>query len=143
MKSLHDYIIESTSPEENADNLDEKKTFSFDFSKFENAKETIQAIVSSASDFVTDSTETSVKLSFKKSDATKLNAVVEIVKAFLKKEAHTTKRSSDEQFAQYCSKQENVFNDFEDFVTKPAEPEEQPNVEAQKEEEEKEKDEQE
>ena len=138
MKSLYDYIIESTDPEDNAEQLEETKTFKFDFSKFENAKETVKTIVSSAEDYITDQSETSFTLTFKKADATKLSGVVEIIKAFLKKEAHTTKRSSDEQFAQYCSTQERIFNEFEDFVTKIPDPDDQPNVQAQKDDEEEE-----
>ena len=132
MKSLYDYIIEATTPEDNAEQLEETKTFSFDFTKFENAKETIKTIASSAQEFVEDQTETTIKLTFKKADATKLTGVVEIIKAYLKKEAHTTKRSSDEQFAQYCAAQEKKFDEFETFVTEVPEPEEQPNVQAQK-----------
>lgn len=135
MKSLYDYIIEATSPEDTAEEQTETKTFSFDFSKFENAKETIQTIASSAEDFIDDQTETSIKLTFTKADATKLTAVVEIIKAYLKKEAHTTKRASDEQFAQYCASQERVFDEFEKFVTETPNPQEQPNVQAQKDEE--------
>jgi hypothetical protein len=140
MKSLYDYIIESTDPEDNAEQLEETKTFKFDFSKFENAKETVKTIVSSAEDYITDQSETSFTLTFKKADATKLSGVVEIIKAFLKKEAHTPKRSSDEQFAQYCASQEKIFGDMETFVTEVPKPEEQPNVQAQKDEENADKD---
>ena len=140
MKSLYDYIIESTDPEDNAEELEETKTFKFDFSNFENATETVKTIVSSAEDFITEQSETSFTLTFKKADATKLSGVVEIIKAFLKKEAHTPKRSSDEQFAQYCASQEKIFGDMETFVTEVPKPEEQPNVQAQKDEENADKD---
>jgi hypothetical protein len=138
MKSLYNYIIEATTPKDNAEELQEKKSFSFDFSKFENAKDTVKTIVSSVEDFVSNQTETSFTLSFKKSEATQMNGVLEIIKSFLKKEAHTTKRSSDEQFAQYCSTQERIFNEFEDFVTEIPDPDDQPNVQAQKNDEEEE-----
>lgn len=138
MKSLYNYIIEATTPKDNAEELQEKKSFSFDFSRFENAKETVKTIVSSVEDFVTDQTETSFTLSFQKSEATQMNGVLEIIKSFLSKEAHTTKRSSDEQFAQYCAKQERVLDEFEEFVTEIPDPDDQPNVKAQKDEEEEE-----
>ena len=138
MKSLYNYSIEATTPKDNAEELQEKKSFTFDFSKFENAKDTVKTIVSSVENFVTDQSETGFTLSFKKSEATQMNGVLEIIKSFLKKEAHTTKRSSDEQFAQYCAKQESVLNNFETFVTEIPDPEDQPNVQAQKDEEEEE-----
>ena len=114
MKSLYDYIIEATQEQ------DQAQTFKFDFSKFENAKETIESIKTQAEDFVTDSSETSVTLSCKNSDATKLAGALEIIKAFIEKNGKSTTRASDEQYAQFCQTQERMLSNLEDFL-KPVE----------------------
>ncbi len=118
MKSLRDYIIESG--EEAAQQQDQAQTFKFDFSKFENAKETVESIITQAEDFVTDSSETSVTISCKNSDAPKLAGALEIIKAFIEKNGKSTNRASNEQFAQFCQTQERMLQNFEDFL-KPVE----------------------
>lgn len=116
MKSLYDYIIEATEEEPS-------QTFKFDFSKFENAKETVESIITQAEDFVTDSTDTSVTLSCKNSDATKLAGALEIIKAFIEKNGKSTTRASNEQYAQFCQAQERMLSSLEEFLKPPEKPE--------------------
>lgn len=116
MKSLYDYIIEATEEEPS-------QTFKFDFSKFENAKETVESIITQAEDFVTDSSDTSVTLSCKNSDATKLAGALEIIKAFIEKNGKSTTRASNEQYAQFCQAQERVLSSLEEFLKPPEKPE--------------------
>ena len=128
MKSLYDYIIEAS--EEKTE--DTKKTFKFDFSKFENAKETVESIVSMIEDFVKESTDTSITIECKNRDASKISGALEIIKSFIKTNASSTKRASDEQYAQFCQKQERALEDFEDFLKPVENPQPEPEEENDK-----------
>lgn len=118
MKSLRDYIIESG--EEAAQNQDQAQSFKFDFSKFENAKETVESIITQAEEFITDSSETSFTISCKNSDAPKLAGALEIIKSFINTNGKSTTRASNEQYAQFCQSQERMLQNLEDFL-KPVE----------------------
>lgn len=122
MKSLYDYIIESTeeTEEQTEKTQDDVQSFKFDFSKFENPKETIESIISQIEDFVSDSDDKTITIECKNSDASKVQGALEILKSYIKKNGESTKRASDEQYAQFCQSQERKLNEFEQFL-KPVE----------------------
>lgn len=118
MKSLYDYLIESQDTEE-----PQSGTFKFDFSKFENVKDTLETIADKLGDYVTEKTDTSITISCTTEDKNKVQEALTLIKDLIKKNASSTKRSSDESFAQYCKTQENELKKFEDFFNSAPEPE--------------------
>jgi hypothetical protein len=125
MKSLRDYIRESSDNQEDA-----CKTFEFDFSQYEGAKEKIKMIQDAAesSEIACEVIEDSkIKISLCEEEKTKAMGLLQIIETYIKEQGKAMKRSASEAYGQFCQKQERLLDEFKTYInTESTQPEEDP-----------------
>ena len=127
MKSLQDFIIENVEIEESAS---ESKTITFNFDGLENAEDTLKLFEDKEGCTVEDN-----KLIITLSEETKgkLNSAKDILQKFTDTIRNSSKRSSDEQYAQKTKSFEDKLNEFKDALDELENPEENDNNDDKKE----------
>ena len=106
MKSLIDFIKESN---------EENKSFTFIFKNLENGKETLDSLKDI--DYVTvtgDEEKASVLVNADNAD--KFDTFQDIMQQYVSKLDSSTKKASDEQYAQKIKSFKNKFNEFVDYI---------------------------
>ena len=112
MKSLTEFIREKQEEKKMS------KSFSFDFTGMDEAKETIEALSSAAGENISYSAEEQ-KISFtiNKDNFTEATAFITALKDYVKKLGSiTTKRSSDTKFADRVNKMEHQVQDLDHLI---------------------------
>ena len=115
MKTLVEYIRESS---EEKKTVPSSKSFSFNFSGFENAEETLKSAQETASSQgveveVEDST---VKVTVKKDSTESAEGLFELLQDFIQLRGKDQKVASDESYAQKIHKLRDVLDDWREYV---------------------------
>ena len=106
MKSLIDFIKESN---------EENKSFTFIFKNLENGKETLDSLKNIDYVTVTDDEEKASVL-VNADNADKFDTFQDIMQQYVSKLDSSTKKASDEQYAQKIKSFKNKFNEFVDYI---------------------------
>lgn len=118
MKSLVEYLNEKKECENCKDKTYDTKSFSFNFKDMENAKETLEALASAASENLSY-TESDGNISFtiNKDNYTEATAFLTALKDYVKKlGSTTTKRASDSAYADKVSKMEHKVEEIDNLI---------------------------
>lgn len=127
MKSLRDYIRESSDNQEDA-----CRTFEFDFSQYEGAKEKIKLIQDAAesSEIACEIEDLKIKISLCEEEKTKAMGLLQIIETYIKEQGKVMKRSANEAYGQFCQKQERLLDEFKTYInTESTNPEDNPDDE--------------
>lgn len=111
MKSLTEYLMEQRKD-------GSSKSFTFDFTGMEEAKETVEALTSSAGENISYSAdEQKVSFTLTKDNFSEATAFITALKDYVKKLGSiTTKRSSDTQFADKVNKMEHKIEELDRLI---------------------------
>lgn len=129
MKSLQEFIIENVEVDESKS---ESKTITFNFDGLENAEDTLKSFEDREGCSVEDN-----KLTVTLSEETKgkLDTVQDILQQFCETIRNSSKRSSDEQYAQKTKSFEDKLNEFNDALDELENPDEDDDKDDKKEDE--------
>ena len=117
MKTLQEYLIESTNVFED----DESKTVTFDFTDLENAEETINSLKDKEGVSVDDN---KVTITITSDNVDNLGSVQDILQQYCSTIRNSSKRSSNEQYAQKTKSFEESVNKMNDIIDEIQNPEE-------------------
>ncbi len=129
MKSLQEFIIENVEVDESKS---ESKTITFNFDGLENAEDTLKSFEDREGCSVEDN-----KLTVTLSEETKgkLDSVQDILQQFCETIRNSSKRSSDEQYAQKTKSFEDKLKEFNDALDELENPDEDDDKDDKKEDE--------
>ena len=108
MKSLKEYLFEAAK---------EEKEFVFSFKGLENGEETVKSMAS-VYGCTANEEKQEVSITVTKDNANKLETAKDILQQFAQGIRNSTKRASDEQYAQKTKSFENKVNEFNFFELK-------------------------
>ena len=118
MKSLTDYIKESVEIVEN-NAVQTSCDVTFDFTGIENGEDTVKSLqeigTKEAIPVSVDGT-TKVTISFSNDTMDKADGIIDVLQQAVEVAGKSTKRSSDEQYAQKCQKLEKSMQKVHDFM---------------------------
>ena len=122
MKSLQEFILEST---EQKSDEPKAKEFVFKFKDLENGEETVKSLAN-VYGCTANEDKQEVTISVNKENANKLETAQDILQQFAQGIRNSTKRASDEQYAQKTKSFEDKVNEFtkaiDDFLNVDADP---------------------
>ena len=116
MKTLQEYLIESTNVFED----DESKTVTFDFTDLENAEETINSLKDKEGVSVDDN---KVTITITSDNVDNLGSVQDILQQYCSTIRNSSKRSSNEQYAQKTKSFEESVGKMNDIIDEIQNPE--------------------
>lgn len=122
MKSLQDFIIESSEINEGKDTA----SITFDFTDLENAEETIDSLKDKEGVSIEDK---KVTVTINKDTVAKLDSVQDILQQYSETIRHSTKRTNDEQYAQKTKSFEEKVGELNDAIDEISNPNEDENEE--------------
>lgn len=117
MKTLQEYLIESTNVFEG----DDSKTVTFDFTDLENAEETINSLKDKEGVSVDDN---KVTITITSDNVDNLGSVQDILQQYCSTIRSSSKRSSNEQYAQKTKSFEESVGEMNDIIDEIQNPEE-------------------
>lgn len=117
MKTLQEYLIESTNVFED----DESKTVTFDFTDLENAEETINSLKDKEGVSVDGN---KVTITITSDNVDNLSSVQDILQQYCSTIRSSSKRSSNEQYAQKTKSFEQSVGEMNDIIDEIQNPEE-------------------
>jgi uncharacterized protein YukE len=122
MKHLQDYIIEQAQVNEGANS----KSITFNFKDLENGKETLDSLKDKEGVTIDEEAET-LTVEVTADNVNKLDAVQDILQQFCHTIRNSSKRSSDEQYAQKTVSFEKKVGELNDAIDEIANPEDNKN----------------